>query len=120
MPKFALISAFLLGVSVLTAAQASTNQHVFSFEMTAPAITVELQVGYVLRDDSGHPQPISSYEGILEPGRSSRVVIGTTFAGKPAKSLQAFAFLPGCQFEIVNADLSKICDGERGTPRMRI
>jgi hypothetical protein len=105
MPTFALISAFLLSVTVLTAAQATTNQHVFSFEMTAPVVTVELQVRYVLRDDSGHPQPISSYSARVER-RSSRVVIGTTFAGKPAKSLQAFAFLPGCQFEIVTADLT--------------
>jgi hypothetical protein len=33
-------------------------------------------------------------------------VLGTTLAGKSAKSLQAIAFLPGCQFEIVTADLT--------------
>ena len=106
MPKPALVSVFLLTVSVLTAAQANTNQHVFSFAMTAPVITVQLQVEYVLRDDSGQRQAASREVGSVELGGSTRVVIGTAFAGKPAKSLQAFAFLPGCQFEIVTADLT--------------
>jgi hypothetical protein len=106
MPKPALVSIFLLAASVLTAAQASTDQHVFSFTMTAPVITVSLQVEYVLRDDSGQRQPASREVGTLEIGGPTRVVIGTAFAGKPAKSLQAFAFLPGCQFEIVTADLT--------------
>ena len=44
MPKPALVSVFLLAVSVLAAAQANTNQHVFSFKMTAPVITAALQV----------------------------------------------------------------------------
>lgn len=106
MPKPALVSVFLLAASVLTAAQASTNQHVFSFKMTAPVITVQLQVEYVLRDDSGQRQPASSEVSSIEIGGSTGVVIGTAFAGKPAKSLQAFAFLPGCQFETVTADLT--------------
>lgn len=105
MPKPALVSVFLLAVSVLTAAQANTNQHVFSFAMTAPVMTVQLQVQYVLRDDSGQRQPASREVGSVGPGGST-LVIGTEFAGKPAKSLQAFAFLPGCQFEIVTADLT--------------
>src|SRR6476661_9916311 len=74
--------------------------------MTAPVTTVALQVEYVLRDDSGQPQPASTYVGSLELGGPTRVVLGTTLAGKPAKSLQAIAFLPGCQFEIVTADLT--------------
>lgn len=106
MPKPALVSVFLLAASVLTAAQANTNQHVFSFNMTAPVITVQLQVQYVLRDDSGQRQPASRELGSIEVGGRTRVVIGTDFAGKPAKSLQAFAFLPGCQFETVTADLT--------------
>jgi hypothetical protein len=106
MPKPALVSVFLLAVSVLAAAQANTNQHVFSFNMTAPVITVQLQVEYVLRDDSGLPQPASTYTGSVEFGGSTRVAIGTTLASKPAKSLQAIAFLPGCQFETVTADLT--------------
>ena len=106
MPKPALVSVFLLAVSVLAAAQANTNQHVFSFNMTAPVITAALQVEYVLRDDSGLPQPASTYVGSVEFRGSTRVVIGTTLAGKSAKSLQAIAFLPGCQFEIVTADLT--------------
>ena len=105
MPKRALIFAFLLGVSVFTVAQANNSQNVFSFTMTAPVVTVELHVEYVLRDESGHAQPASSYEGIVER-RSTTYIIGTTFAGKPAKSLHAVAFLPGCQFEIVSADLT--------------
>jgi hypothetical protein len=106
MPKPALVSVFLLAVSVLTAAQASTNQDVFSFKMTAPVITAELQVEYVLRGDSGLPQPASTYVGSVDFRGSTRVVIGTTLPGKPAKSLQAIAFLPDCQFEIVTADLT--------------
>lgn len=106
MPKPALVSVFLLAASVLTAAQASTNHDSFTFSMTAPVITVSLQVEYVLRDDSGQRQPASREEGTLEIGGPTRVVIGTAFAGKPAKSLQAFAFLPGCQFETVTADLT--------------
>jgi hypothetical protein len=106
MPKPALVSVFLLAVSVLAAAQANTNQHVFSFNMTAPVITVQLQVEYVLRDDSGQRQPASREVGSLEAEGRTRVVIGTAFAGKPAKSLQAFAFYPGCQFETVTADLT--------------
>lgn len=106
MPKPALVSVFLLAVSVLAAAQADTNQHVFSFNMTAPVITVQLQVEYVLRDDSGQRQPASREVGSLEAEGRTRVVIGTEFAGKPAKSLQAFAFYPGCQFETVTADLT--------------
>jgi len=106
MPKPALVSVFLLAVSVLAAAQANTNQHVFSFNMSAPAITVQLQVEYVLRDDSGQRQPASREVSSIQLGGSTRVVIGTAFAGKPAKSLQAFAFYPGCQFETVTADLT--------------
>jgi hypothetical protein len=106
MPKTALVSVFLLAVSMLAAAQATADQHVFSFNMTAPVISVSLQVEYVLRDDSGQRQPASREVGTLEIGGRTRVVIGTAFAGKPAKSLQAFAFLPGCQFEIVTADLT--------------
>lgn len=107
MPKPALVSVFLLAVSVLTAAQASTNQDFFAFNMTAPVITASLQVEYVLRDDSGQPQPASSEVGSVKFGESTRVVLGTALAGKPAKSLQAIAFLPGCQFEVITVDLTK-------------
>jgi hypothetical protein len=106
MPKPALVSVFLLAVSVLTAAQASTNQDFFAFNMTAPVITASLQVEYVLRDDSGQPQPASKWVGSVKPGEITQVVLGTTLEGKRAKSLQAIAFLPGCQFEIVTADLT--------------
>ena len=106
MSKPGLVSVFLLAVSVLAAAQANTNQHVFSFNMTAPVITVQLQVEYVLRDDSGQPQPASREVSSIEPSSRTRVVIGTAFSGKQAKSLQAFAFYPGCQFETVTADLT--------------
>jgi hypothetical protein len=106
MPKPALVSVFLLAVSVLASAQANTNQHVFSFNMTAPVITVQLQVQYVLRDDSGQRQPASREVSSVEAEGGTRIVIGTAFAGKPAKSLQAFAFYPGCQFETVTADLT--------------
>jgi hypothetical protein len=106
MSKPALVSGFLLAVSVLASAQASTNQDWFSFNMTAPIITVQLQVEYVLRDDSGKPQPASREEASVTFGESTRVVLGTTLAGKSATSLQAIAFLPGCQFEIVTADLT--------------
>lgn len=74
--------------------------------MSAPAITVQLQVEYVLRDDSGQPQPASREVSNVKFGGPTRVVIGTALAGKAAKSLQAYAFLPGCQFEIVTADLT--------------
>jgi len=63
-------------------------------------------VEYVLRDDSGQPQPASREVGSIEPGVRTRVVLGTTLAGKPAKSLQAIAFLPSCQFEIITIDLT--------------
>ena len=106
MPKPALVSVFLLAVSVLASAQANTNQHVFSFNMTAPVITVQLQVQYVLRDDSGQRQPASREVSSVAARGGTRIVIGTAFAGKPAKSLQAFAFYPGCQFETVTADLT--------------
>jgi hypothetical protein len=106
MPKPALVSAFFLAVSVLASAQASTNQDFFAFNMTAPVITASLQVEYVLRDDSGQRQPASKEEGILKLGEGTRVVIGTALPGKAAKSLQAIAFLPGCQFEIITADLT--------------
>lgn len=106
MPKPALVSAFFLAVSVLASPQASTNQDFFAFNMTAPVITASLQVEYVLRDDSGQPQPASREVGSVKFGEGTRVVLGTTFAGKPAKSLQAIAFLPGCQFEIITADLT--------------
>jgi len=106
MSKPALVSVFLLAVSVLASAQASTNQDWFAFNMTAPVITVQLGVEYVLRDDSGKPQPASREEASVTFGESTRVVLGTTLAGKSAKSLQAIAFLPGCQFEIVTADLT--------------
>lgn len=106
MSKQALVSIFLLAVSVLASAQASTNQDRFAFNMTAPVITVQIQVDYVLRDDSGKPQPASSEEVSVTFGEGTRVVLGTRFAGKSAKSLQAITFLPGCQFEIVTADLT--------------
>jgi hypothetical protein len=106
MPKPALVSVFLLGVSVVAAAQANTSQHVFSFNMTPPVITGQLQVEYVLRDESGQRQPASREVSSTELGRRTQVMIGTAFAGKPAKSLQAFAFYPGCQFETVTADLT--------------
>jgi hypothetical protein len=106
MPKPALVSAFFLAVSVLASAQASTNQDFFAFNMTEPVITASLQVEYILRDDSGQPQPASTYLGSVDFRGSTRVVLGTTLAGKPAKSLQAIAFLPGCQFEIITADLT--------------
>jgi hypothetical protein len=106
MPKPALVSVFLLAVSVLASAQASTNQDFFAFNMTAPVITASLQVEYVLRDDSGKPQPASSEVASIKVGESTRVVLGTTLAGKPAKSLQAIAFLPSCQFEIITIDLT--------------
>jgi hypothetical protein len=106
MSKPALVSVFLLAVSILASAQASTNQDWFTFNMTAAVITESLQVEYVLRDDFGQPQPASKEVGSVEIGKSTQVVLGTTLAGKPAKSLQAIAFLPGCQFEIVTADLT--------------
>jgi len=106
MPKPALVSVFLLAVSVLAAAQANTNQDFFAFSMTAPVITSSLQVEYVLRDDFGQPQPASKWVGSIKPGEITQVVLGTTLEGKRAKSLQAIAFLPGCQFEIVTADLT--------------
>ena len=117
MPKPALVSVFLLAVSVLAAAQANTNQHMFSFNMTAPVITVQLQVEYVLRDDSGQRQPASREVGSVEAEGRTRVVIGTAFAGKPAKSLQAFAFYPGCQFETVTADLTTTCTSSTSNAR---
>jgi hypothetical protein len=106
MLKPALLSAFVLAVSLFASAQASRNQDSFSFNMTAPNITVSLQVEYVLRDDSGQPQPASREVDSVRVGESTGVTLGTTLAGKPAKSLQAIAFLPGCQFEIVTADLA--------------
>lgn len=106
LPKPAWVSVFLLAASGFTAAQASTNHDSFTISMTAPVITVELQVEYVLRDDSGQRQPASREVGSIEIGGPTQVVIGTAFAGKPAKSLQAFAFLPGCQFETLAADLT--------------
>lgn len=107
MPKPALVSVFLLAVSVLASAQASTNRDFFSFNMTAPVITASLQVEYVLRDDSGQPQPASKEVGSLNFWeKTTRVVLETTLAGKPAKNLQAIAFLPGCQFEIITVDLT--------------
>jgi len=106
MPKPTLISVFLLAVSVLASAQAGTDKDFFAFNMTAPVITSALQVEYVLRDDSGQQQLASSEVGSVKFGESTRVVLGTTLADKLAKSLQAIAFLPGCQFEIVTADLT--------------
>jgi len=106
MSKQALVSVFLLAVSVLASAQASTNQDWFTFNMTAPVITTQLQVEYVLRDESGKPQPASGEVASVKFGESTRVALGTRLAGKSAKSLQAIAFLPGCQFEIVTADLT--------------
>jgi hypothetical protein len=106
MPKPALVSVFLLAVSVLAAAQANTNQDFFAFSMTAPVITSSLQVEYVLRDDFGQPQPASKWVGSIKLGEITQVVLGTTLEGKRAKSLRAIAFLPGCQFEIVTADLT--------------
>ncbi|HKV93888.1 MAG TPA: hypothetical protein VJW20_15180 [Candidatus Angelobacter sp.] len=106
MLKPALMSAFVLAVSVFASAQASRNQDSFSFIMTGPAVTVELQVEYVLRDDSGQPQPASKEVSTVKFRHTARVVLGTALAGKPAKSLQAYAFLPGCQFDIVTADLT--------------
>ena len=68
MPKPALLSAIFLAVSVLASAQASPNHEFFSFNMTAPVITVQLQVEYVLRDDSGQPQPASKEVDSVEFG----------------------------------------------------
>lgn len=106
MSKPALVSVFWLAVSVLASAQARTDQDFFTFNMTAPVITVQLQVEYVLRDDSGQPQPASRELSSVKFGESTQVVLGTRRAGKSPKSLQAIAFYPGCQFEIVNADLT--------------
>ena len=106
LPKLALVSVFLLAASGLTAAQASANHDSFTISMTAPVITVQLQVEYVLRGDSGLPKPASRIAAGVEVGRSTRFVIGTAPAGKSAKSLRAIAFLPGCQFETVAVDLT--------------
>ncbi len=54
----------------------------------------------------GSRQPASKEEGILKLGEGTQVVLGTTLLVSRRKSLQAIAFLPGCQFEIVTADLT--------------
>jgi hypothetical protein len=103
--KLGLLSVFLLAASSLTTAQASSNHDFFTVSAAGPVVTAELHVEYVLRDDSGLPQVASSLESSVEFGRSSRFVLGTALAGKSAKSIQAIAFLPGCQFETIAADL---------------
>ena len=107
MAKPTLLSACLLAFSVVAAAQASTDKDLFIFNLDAPVITVGLQVDYVLRDDSGRPQPASIERQMISvPWSKSAVTIGTAFEGKPAKTLQAIAFFPGCQFETLTLGLT--------------
>ena len=108
MSKPALVSVFLLAASVLASAQSSTNPDSFTFNMTSPAVTVQLMVDYVLRDDSGQPMPAGREVDTVwvEGSTHTRVVLGTRRDGKSARSLQAIAFYPGCQFELVTADLT--------------
>jgi hypothetical protein len=106
MRKPGLIFAFLFALTVVLAAQTSSNPDVFTINVAAPASSQDVQVRYILSGD-----PALQQGGSIARPDSNRIVIETAVAGKSAKGFRAIVYSSGCQFVTITAELTN------GAPR---
>lgn len=92
------IFAVLLALSAFDAAQANSDQNVFTINITPPTSPQDVQVRYFLSGD-----PSVQQASVAQPG-DNKISIQTDVAGKPSKGFRAIIYSPGCQFGTVTAD----------------
>jgi hypothetical protein len=97
MRKYGILVLFL-ALPVLAAAQADSNQDIFTINITPPTSPQDVQVRYFLSGD-----PSVQQASIAQPG-DNKIVIQTDVAGKPANGFRAIIYSPGCQFGTIIAD----------------
>src|SRR5579884_522945 len=90
--------ALLLALSAFAAAQANSDQNIFTINITPPTSPQDVQVRYFLSGD-----PSVQQASVAQPG-DNKISIQTDVAGKPSKGFRAIIYSPGCQFGTVTAD----------------
>lgn len=98
MRKYGII-AFFLVLPVFAAAQANSNQDIFTINIAPPTSPQDVQVRYFL---SGDPE-VQQASSIAKPD-DNKIMVQTDVAGKPARGFRAILYSPGCQFAAITAD----------------
>jgi hypothetical protein len=92
--------ALLLGVlAPCLAAQDNAHQSIFTISVSQPASANDVQVRYLLTDDSG-----SHWFSTEAKAAGNKVVIEPGPEGKSPRTLKAIVYAPGCQFVTLSVD----------------
>ena len=96
---FTLPGIYLTAQTGTPAAQAGTDDTIFTISVAAPTTAKEVQVRYFLTDQSG-----VRWSSTAAAAGSDKLVIHTDTAGKMPKTFNAIAYAPGCQFVTFTAE----------------
>jgi len=95
------IALFTLFFSLSLAAQSSGSDSIFTILVAPPASAKDVQVRYLLTDDSG-----SHRFSTKSRAAGDKVIVQNGPGGGSARSLRAIVYAPGCQFGTIEvADL---------------
>lgn len=94
-----LITFLFVFLAPCLVAQDSTHDNIFTISVTAPASAQDVQVRYLLRDDSGSHRLLTETKTV-----GDKIVIQSVPEGKSPRSLKAIAYAPGCEFVIFSVD----------------